>query len=34
MFDFIDANTTNAGVIAAFAVVYIAINWRRIHGRI
>jgi len=29
MFDFIDANTTNAGVVAAFAVVYIVSTWRR-----
>lgn len=34
MFDRIDANTSDAGIIACAALVYIAVNWRRIHGRL
>jgi len=34
MLDWIDVNTSDAGLIAAFAILYIAINWRRIHDRL
>jgi len=34
MMIWIDANTTDAGIIAGLAIFYIALNWRRIHGRL
>ena len=33
MFDWIDAHTSDAGVIAAIALFHIALNWRVIRGR-
>lgn len=34
MLEWVDASTSDAGLIAALAIFYIAINWGRIHGRV